>query len=84
MHAPCPTVCNPMDFSSPGSSAHGIVQARILEWFACPDPGIELVSLTCPALAGRFFYPGSPKCRKHPELPSAKGHHSRRDTVHAG
>ena len=30
----CPTLCNPMDFSSPGSSVHGIVQARILEWVA--------------------------------------------------
>ena len=45
MHAQCPTVCNPMDFSSPGSSAHGVLQARILEWFACPDPGIDLCLL---------------------------------------
>ena len=28
----CPTLCDPMDSSSPGSSAHGILQARILEW----------------------------------------------------
>ena len=28
----CPTLCNPMDCSLPGSSAHGIFQARILEW----------------------------------------------------
>ena len=27
----CPTVCTPMDCNSPGSSAHGILQARILE-----------------------------------------------------
>ena len=26
--------CNPMDYSLPGSSTHGILQARILEWFA--------------------------------------------------
>ena len=50
----------------------------------CPGPGIELVSLTSPALAGRFFYLGNPRGRKCPELPSAKGHRSRRDTVHAG
>ena len=30
----CPTLCEPMDCSPPGSSVHGIVQARILEWVA--------------------------------------------------
>ena len=30
----CPTLCNPMDFSPPGSSIHGILQARILKWVA--------------------------------------------------
>ena len=56
--------CNPMDCSLPGSSVHGILQARILEWVAMsspedlPDPGIKLRS---PALqmtswiAGGFF-----------------------------
>ena len=29
-----PTLCEPMDHSSPGSSVHGIFQARILEWVA--------------------------------------------------
>ena len=28
----CPTLCDPMDCSPPGSSLHGILQARILEW----------------------------------------------------
>ena len=28
----CPTLCDPMDCSSPGSSIHGILQARILEY----------------------------------------------------
>ena len=28
----CPTLCDPMDCSPPGSSVHGIPQARILEW----------------------------------------------------
>ena len=27
-----PTLCDPMDYSPPGSSVHGILQARILEW----------------------------------------------------
>ena len=30
----CPTLCDPMDCSLPGSSIHGIFQARILEWIA--------------------------------------------------
>ena len=49
--------CNPMDYSAPGSSVHGISQARILEWDIIPfsrnlhNPGIKPTS---PAL-GRFF-----------------------------
>ena len=31
------TVCNPMDYSLPGSSVHGILQARILEWVVMPS-----------------------------------------------
>ena len=61
-----PTVSNydPMDCSPPGSSVHGILQARILEWAArildpppgdLPDPGIEPEFLESSALAGRFF-----------------------------
>ena len=30
----CPTLCNPMDYSPQGSSVHGLLQARILEWAA--------------------------------------------------
>ena len=30
----CPTLCNPMSSNPPGSSVHGILQARILEWGA--------------------------------------------------
>ena len=30
----CPTLCDPMDCNLPGSSVHGILQARILEWVA--------------------------------------------------
>ena len=30
----CPTLCDPMDYSPSGSSVHGILQARILEWVA--------------------------------------------------
>ena len=50
-----------MDYSPPGSSLHGISQARIQRGLPFPfpgdppDPGIELVSLVSPALAGGFF-----------------------------
>ena len=45
----------------PGSSVHGILQVRILEWVVCPspgdlpDPGIEPPFPVSPALAGGFF-----------------------------
>ena len=51
---------DPMDCGPPGSSVHGILQARILEWVACPppgdlpDPGTEPVSLVSPALARKI------------------------------
>ena len=51
----CPTFCNPMDCSLPGSFIHGILQARILEWVAIPspvahlDPGIKPESPTLQA-----------------------------------
>ena len=57
----CPTLCDPLDCSPPGSSVHGILQARILEQIAVsppgdlPDPGIEPMSPVSPASAGRFF-----------------------------
>ena len=44
---PCPTLCDPIDYSLPGSSVHGIFQAKILEWVAISfsrdllNPGIE-------------------------------------------
>ena len=35
----CPTLCNPVDCSAPGSTVHGIFQAGILSGFAFPSPG---------------------------------------------
>ena len=57
----CLILYDATDCSPPDSSLQGILQARILEWVACPlpgylpDPGIEPVSLASPALTGRFF-----------------------------
>ena len=51
-HSVSLTLCNPMDCSPPGSSVHGILQARLLEWVAVlfsgdiPNPGVELRSTT--------------------------------------
>ena len=61
----CPALCDPVDDSPPGSSVHGILQARILEWTAVsfsgdlPNPGIEPASLMSPTLAGSFFTTGA-------------------------
>ena len=31
-----PTLCDPLEYSPPGSSVHGILQARTLDWAAMP------------------------------------------------
>ena len=57
----CPTLYDPKDCSPPGSSVHGILQARTLEWVAVffsgdlPAPGIEPMPPVLPSLAGGFF-----------------------------
>ena len=57
----CPTLCVPIDCSLLGSSVHGILQAKMLEWVAIPssrdrfNPGIKPESPTSPTLAGGFF-----------------------------
>ena len=62
----CPTLCSPMDRSPPGSSVHGISQARTLEQVAMSPPGDLLkpgIEPTSPALTGGFFTmkpPGKP------------------------
>ena len=58
----CPALCDLMDYSLPGPSVHGILQARTLEWITCPspgdlpDPGIKPASLLSPGSAGRYLY----------------------------
>ena len=64
----CPTLSDPMDCSLPGSSVHGILQARILEWVAIPfsrgsfptqgsNPGL----LHCRQILYQLSYKGSPQ-----------------------
>ena len=63
----CPTLCDPMGYSPPGSSAMGILQARILELVAMPssgdlpNPEIELRSPTLQAESLPSEPPGKPK-----------------------
>ena len=44
----CPTLCNPMDCSLPGSSVHRIFQARVLEWGAIAFSEVKPKSLQLP------------------------------------
>ena len=58
----CPTLRHPVDCSPPGSSVHGILQARRLEWVAIsssrgssrPRDQTQASCVSC--IAGRFFY----------------------------
>ena len=54
----CQTLCNPIDCSPPGTSVHGILQARILEWGAISvskrsSPPRDRTQVFC--ITGRFF-----------------------------
>ena len=55
-----PTLCDPMNCSPPGSSVHGVFQARILERVAMPSPPGDLphpgIKLGSPALQADFFF----------------------------
>ena len=62
-----PTLCDPMDCSPPGSTVHGILQARIVEWVVIsfsrdlPDPGIEpRFSCIGRQILYHLSHPGSP------------------------
>ena len=62
----CPTLCNRTDCSPPGSSVHGILQARILEWAAVPSskgssqPRDQIQRLKSPASFLSLVPPGKP------------------------
>ena len=64
------TLCDPMDCNPPGSSVHGLFQARIVGWVAISyskgfSQAMQEMSPASPAMAGRFFTaapPGKPQC----------------------
>ena len=66
----CPPLCDPMDYSPPDSSVHGILQARILEWVATPSSRgsswprdrthVSCISCTCRWILYSLSHPGSP------------------------
>ena len=60
----CPAFCDTMDYSLPGSSVHGILQARMLEWVAIPfsrgsSQPRDRTRVSC--AAGRFFIVYGPR-----------------------
>ena len=63
----CPTLCDPMDCSLPGSSVHGILQAKILEWVAIPSSrgsshqGLNPGLLHCRQIFYYLSHQGSPR-----------------------
>ena len=58
---PCPTLCDPMNCSPPGSSVHGIFQARILEWVAIfYSQARDQTRVSCIAESLHLSHQGSP------------------------
>ena len=70
----CPTLCDPMDYSPPGSSVLGILQARLLEGFPLPapgdlpDPGIEPTSPASPFFTTTATKEALRRCWSHPSI----------------
>ena len=63
----CPILCDPLDSSPPGSSVHGLLQARILEWVSIsfsrgifPSQGLNLNLLHCKQMLYCLSHQGSP------------------------
>ena len=67
-HQSCPTLYDPMDCSLPGSSVHGILQAKYWSGLPCPPPGDlpveDLTLVYCGSCAAGGFFttepPGKP------------------------
>ena len=85
----CPTLSNPMDCSLPGSSVHGIFQARVLEWVAWGAVNDNCPQETSCSEFGRYKFQKQPTFKKpvatgkfspHPlreKKQNSKGHRTR-------
>ena len=74
----CPTLHDPTDCSLPGSSAHGIFQARVLEWgaIASVSQSVSSVAQSCPTLWDPMNHsnPGLPVHHQLPEFTQTHVH----------
>ena len=61
----CLTLCDPIDCSLPGSTIHGIILPRILEWVAIPFSRIFLGLLYCRQILYQLSHQASPAWPKH-------------------
>ena len=70
----CPTLSDPIDSSLPGSSIHGIFQARVLEWGATAFS--DSVAQLCPTLCNPMDYslPAFPLLHYLPEFAQIRVH----------
>ena len=78
-HQSCPSLCNPMDCSLPGSSVHGILQARILEWVARSSSRNSSKSHTWICLCTRIVYTINRDCITTTVWPTIAMHYPLRD-----
>ena len=66
----CPTLSDPMDCSLPGSSIHGIFQARVLEWGAIAFSHVSLLLLLLLSHVSRVQLCVTPQTAAHEAPPT--------------
>ena len=81
----CPTLCSPMDCSLPGSSVHGVLRARIVEWLSSPFSGKVKVKVTqsCPTLCDPIDCILQARILQWLAFPSSRGSSQPRDQTQA-
>ena len=77
----CPTLCDPMDCSLPGSSVPGILQARILEWVAVSfsrESSQPRVQTQVSPIVGSFFTDWATREQKATNQSTCEGYRKKR------
>ena len=69
----CPTLRNPMDCSLPGSSVHGILQARVLEWGAIAFSVLVIREMQIQSTMTHTTCPSGCQARRHRHTPPRPG-----------